>query len=242
MCSDCLGRYKEIETCAPEDELWELYRAAYEQYQSNVLNGDQLYDRYVKDFISYHLPCFYREKEAIMLHSKNINNMYELLTDRLDLVESFFVKNHFTEKDYQDMHRLFNTSVKVSAKKAILGLFDAEEISLITRTANEANLFDHIVTEDEIEQLMSCTLPVPLQVTSNRRFALFFDAIRSGGRIIFSWQKKIENNKLIASSETRQPITSNGIASALTQAKAHPDGFESICSTFAKKLKEMKRK
>ena len=54
-CSVCCAKKAENEL--PENELWQLYRAAYEQYQSEIRNGEKAYSRYVNDFYYYHLPC-----------------------------------------------------------------------------------------------------------------------------------------------------------------------------------------
>lgn len=35
-----------------KDELWTLYRAAYEQYKLEILNDGKLYDRYVNDLLA----------------------------------------------------------------------------------------------------------------------------------------------------------------------------------------------
>lgn len=242
MCANCLRHNRELETIVPEDELWELYRAAYEQYKYEIVNGDKLYSRFVNDFISYHLPCFYSDIDAIRRHSRNVNNLYEILTERLDLVEMFFSKEHFTKTDYHTMHRLFNTTEKISTKKSTLAIFDAEELSLITQTANEAHLFVSDVSIEKMAQLFDCSLENPLKLTSNRHFARFFDALRGGGYLPFSWQKIISDYHLVISSETQHPLSANGIASALAQSKRSPDGFEAKCKLLVKKLKELQQK
>ena len=56
-----------------KDELWTLYRAAYEQYKLEILNDGKLYDRYVNDFVSYHLPVFSSEEQIVRNHFKHVS-------------------------------------------------------------------------------------------------------------------------------------------------------------------------
>lgn len=88
LCLQCSNHCPEQENEPSKDELWTLFRAAYEQYQSEIVNDSKLYDRYVNDFISYHLPVFSQEEESIRNHFRNLFSIYELLTTRKDLVEN----------------------------------------------------------------------------------------------------------------------------------------------------------
>ena len=68
MCPCCASRTKKVENELPQNELWQLYRAAYEQYQSVIIKGEKSYSRYVNDFIYYHLPCTSIREADIRLH------------------------------------------------------------------------------------------------------------------------------------------------------------------------------
>ena len=236
----------------PENELWQLYRAAYEQYKSEIKNGEKAYSRYVNDFISYHLPCVCMSEEAIRLHSMHVFALKELLEDRTDLVEAFFSKYSFTEEDFLQMDNLFNKGMKiVEPEPVFLAHFNDEQISLIRGFAKSATLFQPEASEEDIKNLFECKLSHPLQATVNRNVALFFGKLREKGLIPHAWQMIIEENKLVSSSSNNQPLRASQLRCGLAQARNaslgkkpnsdKPDaehGFYDTCDSFVKKLKE----
>ena len=236
----------------PENELWQLYRAAYKQYQLEIENGEKAYSRYVNDFVSYHLPCVCMSEEAIRLHVMRIFALKELLEDRTDLVEAFFKKDSFSEEDFLLMDDLFNKGMKiVEPEPVFLAHFNDEQISLIRGFAKSASLFKPEASEEDIKNLFECKLSHPLQATVNRNVALFFGKLREKGLIPHAWQMIIEENKLISSSSDNQPLRASQLRCGLAQArnadlgkKPHSDkpdrelGFYDSCDSFVKKLKE----
>lgn len=76
----------------PKDELWQLYCAAYEQYQSEIINGEKSYSRYVNNFYYYHLPAMNMSESDARVHIMNVCGLKELLENRRDLVDAFFKK------------------------------------------------------------------------------------------------------------------------------------------------------
>ena len=236
----------------PENELWQLYRAAYKQYQLELENGEKAYSRYVNDFVSYHLPCVCMSEEAIRLHVMRIFALKELLEDRTDLVEAFFKKDSFSEEDFLLMDDLFNKGMKiVEPEPVFLAHFNDEQISLIRGFAKSASLFKPEASEEDIKNLFECKLSHPLQATVNRNVALFFGKLREKGLIPHAWQMIIEENKLISSSSDNQPLRASQLRCGLAQARNanlgkkpntdKPDdelGFYDTCNSFVKKLKE----
>ena len=79
MCTDCSNCNKKIEKKLPENELWQLYRAAYKQYQSEILHGQFTYHRFVERFVSYHLPAFCLNEADARLHIMNVFELKDLL-------------------------------------------------------------------------------------------------------------------------------------------------------------------
>lgn len=63
----------------PDDDQWQLYRAAFEQYKSEILNGTFSYDRFVERFFSYHLPVFNLNEADTRLHVMHVCELKELL-------------------------------------------------------------------------------------------------------------------------------------------------------------------
>ena len=169
MCPCRVGCSKKIETELPENESWQLYRTAYEQYQSEILNGEKSYSRYVNDFIYYHLPCLSIREADIRLHVMHVFALKELLEERRDLVDAFFSKDVFEEKDFLLMDALFNKGKNLEEPEPVcLAHFSDGQISLITNFVRSTSLFKSEVTENSIRDLFECRLQVPLQATVNR--------------------------------------------------------------------------
>lgn len=126
----------------PENELWQLYRAAYEQYQCEIIKGEKKYSRFVNDFIAYHFPTLCTHEDQIRLHVMHVFSIKELLEERCDLVDYFFSRENFEEKDYRQMEHLFNTGSTIESGKKRLANFTEEQIRLITEFAKSTKLFD----------------------------------------------------------------------------------------------------
>ena len=118
----------------PENELWQLYRAAYEQYQCEIIKGEKKYSRFVNDFIAYHLPTLCTHEDQIRLHVMHVFSIKELLEERCDLVDFYFSKANFDEKDYRQMEHLFNTGSTIESEKNVL------QISRRSRFVSSLNL------------------------------------------------------------------------------------------------------
>ena len=175
MCPCCASCTKKVENELPQNELWQLYRAAYEQYQSVIIKGEKSYSRYVNDFIYYHLPCTSIREADIRLHVMHLFALKELLEERPDLVDAFFSKDSFEEKDFLKMDDLFNKGKSLEEPEPVfLAHFNVEQIRLITKFASSTNLFQRKVTEKDIKDLFECRLSIPLQATVNRHVAIFF--------------------------------------------------------------------
>ncbi len=235
----------------PENELWQLYRAAYEQYQCEILKGEKNYSRFVNDFFAYHLPTSCTSEEQMRLHVMHVFSIKELLEERRDLVNSFFSKGSFDEEDYHQMEHLFNTGSSIEPERESLANFSEKQISLITDFVNTTKLFRQDVSENDMANLFKCKLNAPLQANVNRHVALFFGALRQYGLLPFSWQMIIEENRLISSSANNQPLRASHLRCGLSQAKnvklakeksslnkMEDIGFEATCNAFVKKLKE----
>ncbi|WP_300763547.1 hypothetical protein [uncultured Bacteroides sp.] len=131
-----------------------------------IVNDNKLYDRYVNDFISYHLPVFSNVEEVVRNHFRNIFCLYELLTNRKDLVEKYFIRTVFEVEDFNEMLYSFNHLDYKITKSKILASFNEAQIRLITQYANESNLFVYKVDEKTIDDFFRCNLDNGLIVTN----------------------------------------------------------------------------
>lgn len=235
----------------PEDELWQLCRIAYEQYKSEIINGEKTYSRFVYDFFYYHLPVSSLSEADMRTHVMHVCEIKELLEERRDLVDVFFSKSEFEEKDCQHMLKLFNSGKSLEPKTDSLAHFTEEQIVRITEFVIASSLFRTKVTEEIVRKLFECKLKRPLQANSNRNVALFFGALREHGLLPFQWQLIIERNKLLSSSSNNEPLRASQLRCSLSQArntklgrkklscqKDDEIGFESTCRSFVIRLKE----
>lgn len=212
-----------------------LYKAAHELYQSEVIGGSKLYNRYVSDFLNSHTYIDRVDAAGMNEHKKNFNIMEELLTNRKDLVQKYFAKEKLCDYDYSIMHQEFNTTqqfansevsvvsnlfpVTSTPKPDFQCCFNSAQISLITYSANRAHLFSPEVSEAEVKALFACCLEYPLKSASNRRIAFFFDALCEHKLISTRWQHVIDKNGLILSSSKNVLLNSSQLSTALNEAK-----------------------
>lgn len=181
----------------------------------------------------------------------HVFSVKELLDERCDLVNFFFSKDIFEEKDYRQMEHLFNTGGIIEPERKCLANFSKKQVGMITDFVNSTKIFRHDVSEDDMANLFKCQLHTPLQANVNRHVALFFGALRQYGFLPFSWQMIIEENKLVSSSANNQPLRACHLRCSLSQAKniklakekssvnkMEDIGFEATCNAFVKKLKE----
>ena len=235
----------------PEDELWQLCRTAFEQYKSEIINGEKTYSRYVNDLFYYHLPVSGLSEADMKTPVMHVCELWELLEERRDLVDAFFSKDKFEKENFLQMQKLFNSGKCIEPKPVFLAHFSNEQIARITEFATVTSLFRAEVTEEVVRNLFECKLHKPLQANSNRNVALFFGALREHGLLPFQWQMILEKNKLLSSSTNNEPLRASQLRCSLSQAK-NPKlgkkklsnqkdeevGFESTCKSFVIRLKE----
>ncbi len=217
------------------DELWMLYKIAYELYQSEVIGDGKLYHRYVSDFLNSHTYTDRVDAAGMNDHKKNFHIMEELLTIRKDIVQRYFIKENLHYSDLLVMHREFNTTPQLPNPEKSIALgssparsasnpdfqccFNSVQISFITNIANQVHLFSPDVSEAEVKALFACCLKHPMKSACNRRVAFFFDALCEYKLISTRWQHVIDKNGLILSSANDVLLNSNKLASALNEAR-----------------------
>ena len=240
MCLQCSDHCPKQEIELSKDELWTLYRAAYEQYKLEILNDGKLYDRYVNDFVSYHLPVFSSEELIIRNHFKHVFSLYELLTTRKDLVIKYFTKSSFEKGDFETMVYEFNHIEVVVESPRILASFTPEQIRLITKFANESNFFVDTVDERTVDLFFKCKLKRPLVVQNMRHVLQFMFALSMQKMIPHNWVSLIADNKLLSPQKTMKPSSRGAISSRLTELRASTQPFPNEAySNLVNQLKEM---
>ena len=241
MCLQCSDHCPKQEIELSKDELWTLYRAAYEQYKSEILNDGKLYDRYVNDFVSYHLPVFSSEELIVRNHFKHVFSLYELLTTRKDLVTKYFAKSSFEKGDFETMVYEFNHIEVVVENPRILASFTTEQIRLITKFAIESNFFVDGIDEETMDRFFKCELDESLVVVNMRQVLQLLYALSIEKMIPHNWVSLIADNQLLTPKSTGKASKRGAISSRLSELKASSAKFPSgEFLDFAKQLKEMR--
>lgn len=222
--------------------MWELLQEARIVYQQEVIRNGKLHHRFVSDFISYHAPVAVTDEQEWRIHIQNINAVYEFLMDRLDLVNEYFNKDHFTLEDCEAMLHTFNTHDQriPSAKdeSSLLGHFTEPQIELITAFVNEQEMFKQTISSSEIRNLFRGELELPLPVNHNGRVAMFLSCLRDELFLVYPWQKVLEYNKLLSSCSTGRPLTREQIKNSLSAfRKTHLYPYTPFVN-FVRQLKE----
>ena len=252
MCIRCEKQRKPKKGKPSQDELWELYETAYAEFQTQFVTGRKTYRRYVTDFISFNLLIDSSDISSWKQHTMNINSMFDLLTNRKDLVLKYFSQDGLTRQEFRKLHQEFNTTETVAEESndygaadyvpTSLSYFNDIQLSLIADMVNEAHLFASDVSIEDMELFFSCSLDRPLQVSNNGLAALFLDCLRSEHLISHNWQKLIADYQLLCSYKTRKVLKRTDISSSLSEYRnRHPQTLKAFAN-FAKKLKGMKEK
>lgn len=222
MCNRCLGQCTKSEIEQPEvDELWALFRAAYEQYQLEIVNDKKLYKRFVNDFVSYHLPYFGQDEHLTRMHIRNLSNVYELLTERFDLIEKYFDKDSFVYEDYVVMVKEFNTIEHVFDHSKQMAWFNDEQIRLLLNYINDVEeIFVEDITESELKGFFACNLEKPLVAKRLSWFLMLLNALAHDKFLVRGWQKLIAGNGLLMSNKSNKPVTKTAISSNIARMRA----------------------
>lgn len=218
MCNRCFGLHKEIEVQLPEDELWELFRAAHQQYQSQIIQGHKAYTRFVNDLISYHIYIQSSNEHIIRTHIQNVSTLHELLTTRMDLVEEFFNWSTFTMDDYALMLQRFN-STEPSSRSEVIAYFSDRQLQIITEFCNRHRFFTHTIEAKEIRDFFLCRLTKPLIAINSVPVIFLLNALHHAGLICQYWQDRIARHQMLAPQSTMKPFSSSALSSRLSEAR-----------------------
>lgn len=204
--------------------MYALLEEAYKVYQQEVLQESKLHRRFAKDFVNLHSYIEIESEAEAQLHIKNITAIYELLTERMDLVKEYFTKDQFTHEDCELMLHRFNTqepgdSPSIS-KPQVLGYFTDQQIELITSFAKEQELFKKKVSQEEFKALFAGTLKAPLIANHNGLVACFLNYLRDEQYLVYPWQKVIADKQMICSKSTGKPLTRENLKNALSSFKS----------------------
>lgn len=222
--------------------MYALLEEAYKVYQQEVLQEGKLHRRFANDFAYRHSYIEIESEAEAQLHIKNISAIYELLTERLDLVKEFFTQDQFTQEDCELMLHRFNTQEPGDSpspsKPQVLGYFTDQQIALITDFAKEQKLFKKEVSKEEFKALFAGTLETPLTANHNGLVACFLNYLRDEQFLVYPWQKVIADRQMICSKSTGKPLSRENLKNALSSFKSSHGVKYLPFEEFVKQLKE----
>lgn len=204
--------------------MYALLEEAYKVYQQEVLQEGKLHRRFANDFANLHSYIEIESEAEAQLHIKKITAIYELLTERMDLVKEYFTKDQFTQEDCELMLHRFNTqepeNSPSTSKPQVLGYFTDQQIELITDFANKQDLFKKKVSREEFKALFAGTLETPLIANHNGLVACFLNYLRDEQYLVYPWQKVIADKQMICSKSTGKSLTRENLKNALSSFKS----------------------
>ena len=228
MYLQCNNHFTNQEIELSKDELWDLFKISYKRYQTEVINDGKIYNRYVNDEVS------------VRKHFQNLFCVYELLTDRKDLVEKYFTKSTFEKTDFFEMLHEFNHVEVIQTDSNGLASFNRKQIKLITDFANKKKFFTNPVDEITIEKFFNCTLKKTLIATNLRYVLQLLYSLSQQKMIPYNWVSLVVRNKMLAPQKSMIPSTRGAISSRLTELKNTTAIFpEEEYVNIVKQLKEM---
>lgn len=204
--------------------MYALLEEAYKVYQQEVLQEGKLHRRFANDFANLQSYIEIESEAEAQLHIKKITAIYELLTERMDLVKEYFTKDQFTQEDCELMLHRFNTqepeNSPSTSKPQVLGYFTDQQIELITDFANKQDLFKKKVSQEEFKALFAGTLETPLIANHNGLVACFLNYLRDEQYLVYPWQKVIADKQMICSKSTGKSLTRENLKNALSSFKS----------------------
>lgn len=161
-----------MDALSDQASLWTLYQTAYRLYQKEVIEEKKLYKRFKDDFINgntYPKRC---DVDGLNEHNKNLGILKELLDNRCDLVEKYFVRSSFEHKDYLAMqHELDTTEVGFTCTSEVTHLkpltldsnVSSEMFAGLAKVLNDTHVFTTRVTSEQVEAMLALKLSIPLE-------------------------------------------------------------------------------
>lgn len=215
------------------DREWpQILKNAYTLYKQSRVGVSKSYSRFAEDMVNSVTFKDCETLECKNAHIVNLTRLKSLFSEANEnLVRKYFDKERFTDEDCLALIAEFNLLEDSSASTLTadngntrqLPNFQCrltnEQISIITKAANAAQIFLSVVTETEVKALFDCSLTSPLKSGNNRTLAMFFDELSRENIICTRWQNVLDRRKLIISAGSDKPLNKDSLSSALSGAR-----------------------
>ena len=238
-----------------------MLHEAYDLYQVEVINQGKLYQRYADDFVYSHEFHDAIDAWSKNEHQKNYRIVDSLLSNRRDLVETYFNKEEINDADLKEMIHQFNTTlpsthtfvartkVRDGSDLNLCSCLDYDDLIILARCCNDAHIFNEVIDASDLYSLLDGKMDLPLHSHNNRLVAFFFDQLSLYNLIIRNWQYVLAHQRCIVSSTGKATLTQKSLSSALysivdlemtAQEKIIDDAVRPIGQKYQRKRKSDK--
>lgn len=238
-----------------------MLHEAHDLYQVEVVNQGKVYQRYADDFVYSHEFHDAIDAWSKNEHQKNYRIVDSLLSNRRDLIESYFNKEDVNDAELMEMIHQFNTTLpsshsfvaRTKLRKAsdmnLCSCLDDDDLIILARCCNEAQIFKEDINADDLHSLLDGKIIMPLHSRNNRLVAFFFDQLSIYNLIIRNWQNVLAHQRCIVSSTGKTTLSQKSLSSALysivdlemsAQEKIIDDAIRPIGQKYQRKRKSDK--
>ncbi|MCM1511326.1 MAG: hypothetical protein NC116_11515 [Clostridium sp.] len=222
-----------MDVSAPE-YLSELLREAHRDYLDQVTSNRMTLRVFALQFIARH--HFGRSTTVIgkNIHNEALCTVRLLLTERHDLVAIYFKAPVLSDMDIENIINLIysESSIRENGEPVILNPLSCtltdEDWPVITDCVNKAQLFQTEISEEELKNLLLCTLKEPLRANNLQGICYLFDSLSIAAFITGRWQTPLADSDSILSNRTNKTVTSSNYSSTLSRMKG---GRHTACMT-----------
>ncbi len=218
------------------DHLRQLLLEAHREYQEYVVTGTMTLRVFALQFLDGHHYADDGNAAGMNIHRKALGAVGILLLERADLMKRFFSRSSLEAPDidkviflvYTERHDegsqisgTFGTaSVNRAREQKLSCTIRAEDMPLLADCANSAGFFQKKVTVQEMNDLMSGTLNIPLVAGNLMCISYFFDCLSGMNLISRRWQTVLGCSGSILLQGKDKPQSRSNYSSALSRARS----------------------
>lgn len=127
---------------------------------------------------------------------------------------------------------------EVEAKYTFEANFSPMQVDILSNCINEARILTKKITNEILNDILSCTIKEPFKARNNRLLVYFFSTLDDHSLITRNWQSVIDKNNLFLSSGKGNPLKQSDLSSANSEIKITPPIGSEIIDKYIKEVKK----
>ena len=124
------------------------------------------------------------------------------------------------------------------AKYTFEANFSPMQVEILSNCINEARILTKKITNEILNDILSCTIKEPFKARNNRLLVYFFSTLDDHSLITRNWQSVIDKNNLFLSSGKGNPLKQSDLSSANSEIKITPPIGSEIIDKYIKEVKK----